>query len=356
MKIKIIFLFFILVSFSYAQKQKITRNYSDRFNSLQIQIDTLDLDDIIAGATNVHLTTTLKSNYDAAYTDRLKWDGGATGLVAATGRASLDVWGKADSNTTKNPITRSFYFDNLTDANIPNDLTINTTKPLTGTSAVFSSYIQVQNYFSIKSTTGNYFPFIVRSTDDEYLLTLEQTATSGAGRFDVYDTNNVSMFYIHGGLKKMWLNGTIELGKSGGTSGSQTFVASDNDQANIAINTSDQLVFSGASWGYIFDGNVGHNSENAVTCAASATTFAITKNSVKVTGDAGGNTIATITGATAVGLYTFKFEDALVTITDTDAHTANTVDLSAAFTSADDTMLLLYFDGTSFYEVSRSVN
>jgi hypothetical protein len=29
------------------------------------------------------------SNWDTAYTDRLKWDGGATGLVAATGRTSL---------------------------------------------------------------------------------------------------------------------------------------------------------------------------------------------------------------------------------------------------------------------------
>ena len=31
------------------------------------------------------------TNWNTAYTDRLKWDGGATGLVAATGRASLDL-------------------------------------------------------------------------------------------------------------------------------------------------------------------------------------------------------------------------------------------------------------------------
>jgi hypothetical protein len=34
-------------------------------------------------------TTTSQTNWDTAYTDRLKWDGGATGLVAATGRTSL---------------------------------------------------------------------------------------------------------------------------------------------------------------------------------------------------------------------------------------------------------------------------
>lgn len=34
-------------------------------------------------------TTTSQTNWDSAYTDRLKWDGGSTGLVAATGRTSL---------------------------------------------------------------------------------------------------------------------------------------------------------------------------------------------------------------------------------------------------------------------------
>jgi hypothetical protein len=34
-------------------------------------------------------TTASQSNWDTAYTDRLKWDGGSTGLTAATGRTSL---------------------------------------------------------------------------------------------------------------------------------------------------------------------------------------------------------------------------------------------------------------------------
>jgi hypothetical protein len=34
-------------------------------------------------------TTASQTNWDSAYTDRLKWDGGATGLVSATGRTSL---------------------------------------------------------------------------------------------------------------------------------------------------------------------------------------------------------------------------------------------------------------------------
>jgi len=39
------------------------------------------------------------TNWDTAYTDRNKWDGGATGLVAATGRTSLGLGTAATANT-----------------------------------------------------------------------------------------------------------------------------------------------------------------------------------------------------------------------------------------------------------------
>ena len=93
-----------------------------------------------------------------------------------------------------------------------------------------------------------------------------------------------------------------------------------------------------------------------LTLGVAATTFAVTGEIMQITGDAGANTVATITGGLTGQELTLIFVDALVTITDTDAHTANTVDLSAAFTSADDTILKLIFDGTSWYEISRSVN
>jgi len=98
------------------------------------------------------------------------------------------------------------------------------------------------------------------------------------------------------------------------------------------------------------------NAKQSVTLAAAATTIAVTSAFVQVTGDAGANTVATITGGVVGIPYVFLFVDALVTITDTDAHTADTVDLSAAFTSADDTTLTLIYDGTSWYELSRSAN
>ncbi len=39
------------------------------------------------------------TNWDTAYTDRLKWDGGATGLTAATGRTSLGLGALATADT-----------------------------------------------------------------------------------------------------------------------------------------------------------------------------------------------------------------------------------------------------------------
>jgi len=93
-----------------------------------------------------------------------------------------------------------------------------------------------------------------------------------------------------------------------------------------------------------------------VTVAGSATTFAVASNVVKVTGDVGGNTVATITGGLSGQLLTLIFVDTLVTITDTAAATANTVNLSGAFTSAANTTLTLVFDGNKWFETSRSVN
>lgn len=94
----------------------------------------------------------------------------------------------------------------------------------------------------------------------------------------------------------------------------------------------------------------------SVTLAAGATALAITSDTVKVTGDALGNTIATITGGLSGQRLTLIFVDNLVTITDTAATTANTVNLSAAFTSAANTTLTLVFDNNKWFEVSRSVN
>jgi hypothetical protein len=93
-----------------------------------------------------------------------------------------------------------------------------------------------------------------------------------------------------------------------------------------------------------------------VTLGVAATTFATGSNLMTVTGDAGSNTVATITGGFSGQEMSIIFADALVTITDDASGALNTINLSAAFTSAANTVLTLLFNGTSWYEKSRSVN
>jgi len=100
---------------------------------------------------------------------------------------------------------------------------------------------------------------------------------------------------------------------------------------------------------------IGNNAQQTITLGVGATTFAVTSNVITVTGDGGGNTIATITGAN-VGIYVFIFADGLVTITDTNDGAGDTIDLSAAFTGADDTTLNLVYNGILWREISRSTN
>jgi hypothetical protein len=111
--------------------------------------------------------------------------------------------------------------------------------------------------------------------------------------------------------------------------------------------------FSGG--GLVVPGKIS-STANTVTVANAATTFAIVNDVVTVTGDGAGNTVATITGGVSGQTLKLIFADDKVTITDTDAATANTVNLSAAFTSSANDVMTLVNNGTKWFEVSRSVN
>ena len=95
---------------------------------------------------------------------------------------------------------------------------------------------------------------------------------------------------------------------------------------------------------------------NTLPLAAASTTFVVTSNVMSVSSTLGASTIATITGGISGQILTLIFIDALVTITDTGAATANTINLSAPFTSAANTVLTLVYNGNKWFEVTRSVN
>ena len=134
--------------------------------------------------------------------------------------------------------------------------------------------------------------------------------------------------------------GTIELGVTG-TRTTLTGTASGSNKSIALPNIGGTVVVA---------------SVIPTTLGSGATTLAVASRVVKLTGHASGNTIATITGGISGMSLVIIFVDALVTITDTDAPTANTVNLSAAFTSSANDTLSLVYDGTKWFETARSVN
>ncbi len=90
--------------------------------------------------------------------------------------------------------------------------------------------------------------------------------------------------------------------------------------------------------------------------APAETTLTVSNNFVRLAGDAGGNTISEIIGGVSGQILTLLFTDALITITDTNSATANTINISSAFTSTANDTLTLIFDGNKWFEISRSIN
>jgi len=127
----------------------------------------------------------------------------------------------------------------------------------------------------------------------------------------------------------------------GGAGGTVSVIAVGVEGIRVSTTTVKMLKFGNAAM-------------QSTTLAGAAVTFAATSNIITLTGD-GAHVLDNITGA-VIGTYTIIFVDGNITVTDTDAHTANTIDLVGAFISADDTVLQVVYNGTSFYEISRSVN
>ncbi len=139
------------------------------------------------------------------------------------------------------------------------------------------------------------------------------------------------------------------------TDGSITEKVRIDDRGNLGINDatpSEKLQVNGNA---IIDSSLS-TTARTTTLGVAATTFPVFSNVMTMTGDGGGNTVATITGAKSGQYLILIFVDGNITITDDNSHAANSVDLSAAFTGADDTTIHLIYNGTSWYEVSRSVN
>lgn len=137
------------------------------------------------------------TNWDNAYTDRLKWDGGATGLTASTGRTSLGLGTvattaasdyataaqgtKADTAHGWGDHTGGGYVKTTTDQ------TIAGVKTFSG-GGIFSSSSQGK----LKLVAGS----------NEY-LSLEFANASGATQWEISKNNTHDLYFYKGGYKMM---------------------------------------------------------------------------------------------------------------------------------------------------------
>jgi hypothetical protein len=95
-------------------------------------------DPVFSASEAASITSTDTTNWDTAYTDRLKWDGGSTGLNASTGRTSLGLATVASSgsyNDLSDKPTIPTNLDSLTDVVITSPST-NQTLQYNGTNWV----------------------------------------------------------------------------------------------------------------------------------------------------------------------------------------------------------------------------
>ncbi len=116
--------------------------------------------DPVYTASSWYTTTNNNGNWNSAYTDRMKWDGGSTGLVAATGRASLGLVIGTDVLAYRT--FGSAANNNIGDFEVP--LTFSTGLTRTGntitnnitqyTDALARAAISVSGSLSYNSTTG----------------------------------------------------------------------------------------------------------------------------------------------------------------------------------------------------------
>ncbi len=104
-----------------------------------------------------------------------------------------------------------------------------------------------------------------------------------------------------------------------------------------------------------FPGFIARSRKDAFSIPSGATSFNITSNYMVLTGLAG-VTIATFIGGYEGQTLTLEFIDANITLTDTGTGAKDTLNLSAAFTSSANDIMQFKYDGTSWREISRSVN
>lgn len=177
------------------------------------------------------------TNWDTAYTDRMKWDGGSTGLTAATGRTSLGLGDSATKNvgTTTGTVAAGDHTHSGVYAPVAQTMYIGTTAVainrgtgalvLTGITSIDGSAASVANAITFNTTGGaaagtTYNGSVARTIDYSTIgaaavsHTHNYAGSSSAGgaansvansliiKFDTGTTENTSLYTFNGSAAK----------------------------------------------------------------------------------------------------------------------------------------------------------
>jgi len=168
------------------------------------------------------VVTDASANWNTAYTDRLKWDGGSTGLNATTGRASLGLNALAILSTVSGGAGGTIADDTITDDDVKPTAGIATTKLSGPVMSIPSHGLGNAATKDVGTAAGTVAP----GDDSRFLSSAQKTDLTDAGDCISHynasdrDLGNATGLAIHerGGLEKdvSAFNGLLKI--SGGVS------------------------------------------------------------------------------------------------------------------------------------------